>query len=60
MQGLRRHLRQQLEDPDAYRMLNRAITFVYRLSLTTAVYSSGPVTPWMWNVGVVSGPWRVE
>ena len=30
-------------------MLKRAITFVYRLSLTTAVYSSGPVTPWMRN-----------
>src|SRR5665647_3483918 len=29
--------------------LNRAITFVYRLSFTTVVYSSGPVTPWMWN-----------
>jgi hypothetical protein len=29
--------------------LKRAITFVNRLSLTTVVYSSGPVTPWMWN-----------
>ena len=25
------------------------MTLVYRLSLTTAVYSSGPVTPWMWK-----------
>jgi hypothetical protein len=25
------------------------MTFVKRLSLTTVVYSSGPVTPWMWN-----------
>ena len=25
------------------------MTFVNRLSLTTVVYSSGPVTPWMWN-----------
>ena len=33
----------------AYRRLKRAITFVYRLSLTTVVYSSGPVTRWMWN-----------
>ena len=26
------------------------MTLVNRLSLTTVVYSSGPVTPWMWNV----------
>ncbi len=25
------------------------MTFVYRLSSTTVVYSSGPVTPSMWN-----------
>ncbi len=34
----------------AYRRLKRAITFVKRLSLTTVVYSSGPVTPWMWKL----------
>ncbi|CPU64251.1 Uncharacterised protein [Mycobacteroides abscessus] len=26
------------------------MTFVKRLSLTTVVYSSGPVTPWMWKL----------
>ena len=26
------------------------MTLVNRLSLTTVVYSSGPVTPWMWKV----------
>ncbi len=31
--------------------LNRAITLVNRLLLTTVVYSSGPVTPWMWKLG---------
>ena len=25
------------------------MTLVKRLSLTTVVYSSGPVTPWMWK-----------
>ncbi len=35
----------------ANRSVNRAITFVYTLSSTTAVYSSGPVTPWMWKRG---------
>jgi hypothetical protein len=30
--------------------LNRAMTLVKRLSLTTVVYSSGPVTPWMWKL----------
>ncbi len=25
------------------------MTLVKRLLLTTVVYSSGPVTPWMWN-----------
>ncbi len=34
----------------AWRRLTRAMTLVKRLSLTTVVYSSGPVTPWMWNV----------
>ena len=34
----------------ARRRLKRAMTFVYRLSFTTVVYSSGPVTPWMWKV----------
>ncbi len=32
------------------------MTLVNRLSLTTVVYSSGPVTPWMWKV-VTVGPW---
>ena len=32
--------------------LKRAIMFVYVLSLTTVVYSSGPVTLWMWNKSV--------
>jgi len=27
----------------------RAMRFVKALSFTTVVYSSGPVTPWMWN-----------
>src|SRR5450830_61580 len=29
------------------RRLKRAMTLVKRLSFTTVVYSSGPVTPWM-------------
>ena len=33
----------------AARRFARAMTLVKRLSLTTVVYSSGPVTPWMWN-----------
>ncbi len=33
--------------------LKRAITLVNRLSLTTVVYSSGPVTPWMWKVRAI-------
>ena len=33
----------------AARRLARAMTLVNRLSFTTVVYSSGPVTPWMWN-----------
>src|SRR5690606_37639478 len=35
----------------AWRRLSRAITLVKRLLLTTVLYSSGPVTPWMWNFG---------
>ncbi len=30
----------------------RAMTLVKRLLLTTVVYSSGPVTPWMWKLSV--------
>ena len=45
----RRSARARARPRAAWRRLNRAITLVNRLSLTTVVYSSGPVTPWMWN-----------